>query len=104
MNNQFLSSFFLVMLIVLILLTIFGIVYIYVTSKTKERMALIEKGMDPNLAKSDFWIQVGIIAAGSALGLIVSDLIPGKYGPLVAILFAGTGLVIYNIFRKRKAK
>lgn len=93
-----------VLLIVLILLTIFGIVYIYVTSKTKERMALIEKGMDPNLAKSDFWIQVGIIAAGSALGLIVSDMIPGGYGPLVAILFAGAGLVIYNIFRKSKAK
>ena len=104
MNNQFSGSFFFVLLIVLVLLTIFGIVYIYVTSKTKERMALIEKGMDPNLAKSDFWIQVGVIAAGAALGLIVSDLIPGGYGPLVAILFAGAGLVIYNILCKKKTK
>ena len=60
--------------------------------------------MDPNLAKSDFWIQVGIIAAGSALGLIVADILPGKYGPLVAIVFAGAGLVIYNLIRKRKIK
>jgi hypothetical protein len=104
MNNQFVNPLFFVMLIVLVLLTIFGIVYLYVTSKTRERLALIEKGMDPNLAKSDFWIQVGIISAGAALGLMVGDIIPGKYGPLVSILFAGAGLVIYNIIRKRNAR
>jgi hypothetical protein len=104
MQNQSVSSFFFVLLVILVLLTIFGIVYIYVSSKSKERLALIEKGMDPNLAKSDFWIQIGIIAAGSALGLIVADILPGKYGPLVAIIFAGTGLVIYNLIRKRKIK
>jgi hypothetical protein len=104
MNNQIISPTFFVLLIVLILLTIFGIVYIYITSRTKERLALIEKGMDPNLAKSDFWIQVGIIGGGAALGLIAGDVIPGKYGPLVAILFAGAGLVTYNIIRKNKAR
>ena len=102
MENQFTGSIFFVLLIVLVLLTIFGILYLYITSKSKERMALIEKGMDPNLARSDFWIQVGIIGGGAALGLIVADLIPGGYGPLVAILFAGAGLVIYNIIRKDK--
>ncbi len=65
-------------------------------------MALIEKGMNPNLAKSDFWIQAGIIAGGSAFGLIAGDKIPGGYGPLMAILFAGAGLVVYNILRKKK--
>ncbi len=104
MNNQFVSPFFFVLLIVLVLLTIFGIVYLYVTSKSKERLALIEKGMDPNLAKSDFWIQVGIIGGGAALGLIAGDVMPGKYGPLVAILFAGAGLVVYNIIRKSQAR
>ena len=72
--------------------------------RTKERLALIEKGMDPNLAKSDFWVQVGIIGAGAAAGLIAGDLLPGKYGPLVAFVFAGGGLVIYNIIRKNKAR
>jgi hypothetical protein len=104
MQNQSVSSFFFVLLVILVLLTIFGIVYIYVSSKSKERLALIEKGMDPNLAKSDFWIQVGIIGAGSALGLIVADILPGKYGPLVAIVFAGAGLVIYNLIRKKRMK
>jgi len=104
MENSFLSSFFFILLIVLVLLTIFGIVYIYVTSKSKERLALIEKGMDPNLASSDFWLQVGIIAGGAALGLIVAGIIGSTYGPLVAILFSGAGLVIYNVIRKNKAR
>jgi hypothetical protein len=98
------GSFVFFLLIILILLTIFAIFYLYISSKNKERLALIEKGMDPNLANSDFWLQVGIIAGGSALGLIFSGIIDSTYGPLIAILFAGTGLVIYNIFRKKKAK
>ncbi len=104
MNNQVVSPFFFVLLVVLVLLTIFGMVYLYITSKTKERLALIEKGMDPNLAKSDFWVQVGIIGGGAALGLIAGDIMPGKYGPLVAIIFAGAGLVVYNMMRKSNAR
>ena len=104
MNNSSLSSFFFILLIILVLLTVFGIAYLYITSKTKERLVLIEKGMDPNLARSDFWIQVGIIAGGAAFGLIAGDVMPGKFGPLVAIFFAGAGLVLYNIIRKNKAR
>lgn len=97
---------FYVLLIVLALLTVFGIFYLYFTSKNKERMALIEKGMDPNLAKSDFWVQIGIIAAGASSGLILGGFLPTKfgYGPLIAIMFAGIGLVVYNIYRKRKSR
>jgi hypothetical protein len=98
------EGIFLVLLFVLVLLTIFGIAYLYITSKNKERMALIERGMDPNLAKSDFLTQIGIIGGGAALGLITADIMPGKYGPLVAILFAGAGLVMYNIIVKGKAR
>src|SRR5665213_2647583 len=104
MNNFSSISFFFILLIILALLTVFGIAYLYITSKTKERLALIEKGMDPNLARSDFWLQVGIIAGGAAFGLIAGDLIPGKYGPLVAIFFAGAGLVLYNIIKKNKSR
>ncbi len=99
-----LSPFLLVLLIVLVLLTIFGIFYLYISSRNKERLALIEKGMDPNLAKSDFWTQVGIISGGAALGLMAGDLLPGGYGPLVGIVFAGFGLVLYNLMRNNKMK
>ncbi len=104
MNTNSVSSVFFVLLVVLVLLTIFGIAYLYITSKSKERIALIERGMDPNLANSDFLVRVAIIAGGAALGLIAGDLMPGKYGPLVAILFAGIALVIYNILMKNKAR
>jgi len=98
---------FVVLLVVLVLVTIFGIAYVSITSKTKIRLALIEKGMDPNLARSDFWIQVGVIAAGFCLGLIIGDLLPyklGTYGPLLGFVFAGAGLVAYNIIKNKKAK
>ena len=91
-----------VLVAILVILTIGGIAYLYITAKNKERMALIERGMDPNLAKSDFWIQVGIIAGGTAAGLMFGDLIVTTFGPLFAFLFAGAGLVIYNIARKPK--
>ncbi len=106
MKTDFPGSLFFVLLIVLVLLTVFGIFYLYITSKSKERMALIEKGMNPNLARSDFWIQIGIIAAGASSGLILGGYLPTKfgYGPLIAIMFAGIGLVVYNIYRKRKSK
>ncbi len=102
MQNNFLSPLLFVLLIVLVLLSIVAIFYLYITAKNRERLALIEKGMDPNLSKSDFWIQIGIIAGGISAGLITGDYLPTKfgYGPLVGLLFAGAGLVIYNIISK----
>lgn len=103
MQNNFLSPLLLILVFVLVLLSIVAIFYLYITAKNRERLALIERGMDPNLSRSDFWLQVGIIAGGISAGLIVGDIIPhSTYGPLFAILFAGGGLVIYNVIRKSK--
>ena len=103
MKTGFIDPTLLVLLIVLVLLTVFGITYLYISTKSKERLALIEKGMDPNLAKSYFLTQLAIIGIGFAVGLMVGDYLPTKYGygPLVGILFAGVGLVIFNMNRKR---
>jgi hypothetical protein len=100
----FLTGFFLVLLFILVLLSIVCIVYLYINSKTKERLALIEKGMDPNLARSDFLTQVAIIGGGFATGLMVGDKIPGGYGPLVGILFAAVGLVTFTLYKRNKAR
>lgn len=103
MQNNVLSPVLFVLVFVLVLLSIVAIFYLYITAKNRERLALIEKGMNPNLSRSDFWPQVGIIGGGIGAGLIVGDLIPrSTYGPLLAILFAGAGLVIYNVLRKSK--
>jgi len=103
MQNETMSFVF-ILLIILMLLTIYGTVYLYISSKSRERLALIEKGIDPNLAQTDFWIQAAIIGAGSALGLIIANILPGSYGPLAAIIFAGAGLTAYNLLCKSKTK
>jgi hypothetical protein len=102
-NNSF-PLLLIILVVVLVLMSIVAIFYLYITAKNRERLALIEKGMDPNLSRSDFWLQVGIIGGGIAAGLMVGDLAPGKFGPLFAILFAGAGLVIYNVLRKAKMR
>ncbi len=103
MQNNFLSPILFVLVIVLVLMSIVAIFYLYITAKNRERLALIEKGMNPNLSRSDFWPQVGIIGGGIGAGLIVGDWMPhSTYGPLLALLFSGAGLVIYNVVRKSK--
>ncbi|MEO6405805.1 MAG: hypothetical protein ABIY51_09105 [Ferruginibacter sp.] len=104
MQNNFLSPILFVLVIVFVLLSIVAIFYLYITAKNRERLALIEKGMNPNLARGDFWSQVAIIGAGVCLGLMGSDLIGSNYGPLMGILFAGIGLVIYNVIRQSKMR
>ncbi len=104
MNNSSLFSATFVLLVVLVLLTLFGICYLFITSKSKERLALIEKGMDPNLANNDFWTQVGVIGGSAALGLVAGDKIPGGYSPLIAIIFAGVAIVIYNVLKRKNRR
>ncbi|MEO7801698.1 MAG: hypothetical protein ABIR81_06850 [Ginsengibacter sp.] len=104
MQNNFLSPFLFILIIVLVLLSIVAIFYLSITAKSRERLALIEKGMNPNLARSDFWAQAGIIGAGIALGLVFGDLVNSNYGPLFAILFPGAGLLIYNVIYKARMR
>lgn len=105
MQRNFLSPLLMVLVLTLILLTIVAIFYLYITAKNRERLALIEKGMNPNLARSDFWPQAGIIAGGISTGLVLSDMLPYTpymSGPLLGIILAVTGLVIYNVARRSK--
>jgi hypothetical protein len=100
----FFTGFFMVLLVILVLLTIVGIFYLYINSKTRERLALIEKGMDPNLARSDFLTQLLIIGGGFTTGLIIDDKLKGGYGPLVGIMLAAIALVTFNIYKRNKAQ
>lgn len=108
MQNNFLSPLLFILVIVLVLLSVVAVFYLHITAKNRERLALIEKGLNPNLANSAFWPQVGIIGGGISAGLIVGDIAftgsRGGYGPLLSILFAGAGLVIFNVLRKSKMK
>ena len=84
--------------------TIFGIIYIIVTARNKERMALIEKGADPKLFESvkktstGGILKWGLLLVGIGLGtffamlLVQSGMEEGAY-PAMICLFGGAGLI-----------
>lgn len=94
---------------------VFGIVYIAISARSKERMALIEKGADasifysgkPRKGTGKWILQLGIVVVGVALGVLVA------YGlhstgmddevayPACIFLFGGAAMVAaYFIGRK----
>ncbi len=105
---------------VVIFLVIFGIFYLYFSSRNKERMALIEKGADatiffgPKRERSERsegsgkWIlKIGILAIGIALGVLVGAALEAAgmdddiAYPASIFLFGGIGLVAaYFLARK----
>ncbi|MDD4108282.1 MAG: hypothetical protein PHH93_06155 [Prolixibacteraceae bacterium] len=95
-------------------LTIFAIVYVYWTTRTKERLALIEKGADASLFKNKASkyssIKWGIFLIGVAIGVIsgyaLSTVIKEEevaYFSMI-FLFGGTGLIAAHIISARLSK
>jgi len=93
---------------------LFGIVYIYLTTRNKERMALIEKGVNAELfnrpqVPSKWGLKLGIMAVGVGLGIVLAnmlisvDLLTEEVAfPSMIFLFVGVGLVAsYYITNKK---
>lgn len=87
----------------------FGIVYIVVTARNKERMAMIEKGLNLNESKVKIPTSVMKFALpiiGLALGLLFGQILYSVAYPIIpqelaiiasSLLFSGIGIVIYYI-------
>jgi hypothetical protein len=103
--------------------TVFGILYVFYTGRSKERMALIEKGADASLFTSGkttlrtpynwskFGLKTGMFMIGIAIGIIVAGLIDSAgfimqtetaYFSMI-LLFGGLSLVLFYII-ERKSK
>jgi uncharacterized membrane protein len=95
-----------VLIPIVMFLVIFGIVYLYYSSRNKERLALIEKGAEasifygPKSEKSGKWIlKVGVLSIGVALGVLVGAALENAgmdddvAYPASIFLFAGIALV-----------
>lgn len=84
-------------------LATFAILYVYWTTRTKERLALIEKGMDAGIFKGEcslyalvkwgiFLIALGLgVVAGSLLAMVVEDVVAYFTAILVC---GGVGLIL----------
>jgi uncharacterized membrane protein YesL len=93
--------------------TILLIYYFSRKAKNKERMAMIEKGVDPSLYIKESPISnkvllFGMLLGGIGLGLLVGYIIAMAMGlelapimPILAILFGGFGLIGYYMYEKK---
>ena len=90
------------------------ILFLYFTTRNKERLALIEKGADANLfkskAKSFPTLKIGMFLVGIGLGILTGNIITETtslqeetaYFSMI-FLFAGLALVFNYLIEKEKA-
>ena len=94
--------------------SLFGIMYLYLTTRNKERMALIEKGADASLFHSGqkaSWGSVILSLAFLAIGIGLGVLVGAAFEmigmddevayPACIFIFAGLGLVTSYFVNKR---
>ena len=105
-------------LIPLIVFTsIFGIFFVWISTRNKERMALIEKGADASLFATkkknymNLTLKFGMLAIGIGIGILMGSIISsytmldeGVAFPSMIFLFGGIFLVGNAIIEKKDKK
>jgi hypothetical protein len=100
--------------------TVFGIVYLFLSTRSKERMALIEKGADASLFNtgkdskslgwnwSKFTLKMGMLAMGIALGILVGAILSNMgfldedaMYPSMIFFFGGLSLVLFYLIDRK---
>jgi hypothetical protein len=98
---------------------VFGIMYMFYTTRNKERLALIEKGADASLFNtgkdskgslgwSKFTLKIGMLFMGIALGIIVGAVLyqagvlnEGVSYPSMIFFFGGFSLVLFYLIDRK---
>jgi hypothetical protein len=96
---------------------VFAMLYVYLTTRNKERMAMIEKGADPTIFKvpsepSKFvTLKFGLFFMGLAIGVLFGNILEaytelddGAAYISMIFLFGGLGLVAGYWFQSKKEK
>ncbi|MBN2805417.1 MAG: hypothetical protein JXR22_02065, partial [Prolixibacteraceae bacterium] len=96
---------------------VFGIVYVVVSARNKERMALIQQGANPELFRSKFsfnqynLLKWGLFLVGLALGIIAGNILEIKLNmegevafPSMILLFGGLSLIVAYLLRNKLHK
>lgn len=89
---------------------VFGILYVYLNTRNKERMSMIEKGADPSLfamkPRKGTGLKFGMLLAGVAIGIFAGALLD-QYTTLkeevaffsMIFLFGGLSLIFHFLSR-----
>jgi len=94
-------------------LTIFAVLYVYWTTRTRERLALIEKGADASIFKKTpskyVLLKWGIFLIGLSIGVITAYFLSQKVNEVVAyfsmiFLFGGIGLIVAHLIIQKLSK
>lgn len=103
-----------VIILPVLFLVIFAIAYISITSRHRERMAMIEKGLDlgavKDMDKGYSSLRNGLFLAGIGLGLLLGHLVanalsfPGDPLPyfMMVLLCGGAALIAHHFIIRRK--
>lgn len=96
--------------------SIFGIFYVYINARNKERLSMIEKGADASMfsTKRKYYamtLKIGMLLVGISLGILIGSFIdeyttlPEEVGYFSMIfLFGGTALIINALMEKKESK
>ena len=94
-------------------LAIFAILYVYWTTRTKERLALIEKGADASIFKTEpskyALLKWGIFLIGLSVGVITGFALANVVNEVVAFFtmiffFGGIGLIVAHFVTNKVAE
>ena len=100
---------------IVVFATIFGIFYVWITTRNKERMALIEKGADASIffskktgQRTSVALGLGMFLLGIALGIFIGAVLAttttipeGVAYSSMIIFFGGLALVLYYFLDKK---
>ncbi len=97
--------------------SIFGMVYVWLTTRNKERLALIDKGADASLwtvkksNRTNYTLKIGMLAVGIGIGVLVGSLLASYTTldeevafPSMIFLFGGGFLIANALIEKKTAE
>ena len=92
--------------------TIFGVIYLIVTTRHRERMSMLEKGVNPSVFGSNngngsTTLKFGMLSVGIALGILVghwlskNDVIERQALFSMVYLFGGLSLILNFVIERK---
>jgi len=97
--------------------SIFGMVYVWLSTRNKERLALIDKGADASLFtvkkenKTNYTLKLGMLAVGIGIGILIGSLLESYTTldeevafPSMIFLFGGAFLIANAMIERNDGK